>query len=176
MNCKCTNCGHIFDDCESHKVYDDPSGGDIAGGYQAVLVEDSCPMCGGAYEEAVKCADCGGLFLENELRAGLCEECFEDAINYSTFLAFADYEPVGGFTSILEDFIFEALFGITLMCAKPDMSRISRINCRELYLRKALAEKYKGGDKFLTEIRRFVHEHYLMDFADFLESQKEVRA
>ena len=122
MYFKCAECGHIFEEGEVYEVYEDPSGGDYP-----VCVEQSCPKCRGAYEEAVRCADCGGLFLKDELLAGLCKDCFKEAINYSTLLVFADYEPdEPDETNILQSFIAEVV---------PALSDSSRRNCRKLYLR-----------------------------------------
>lgn len=74
----CTNCGHIFYDCEAvHAV-------DITSTPVGTFRQERsvCPSCGSdELEEASHCRSCGGSFLEESLEAGYyCKDCLENAI------------------------------------------------------------------------------------------------
>lgn len=66
---KCLECGAIFDDNEMGN-WTEPHGEEMTG----------CPCCGGAYEEAVMCDECGEWFFRDELTCGkykVCRDCLE---------------------------------------------------------------------------------------------------
>lgn len=67
---KCLDCGRVFDEpiswSESRGEYWGMSCSEEVGG---------CPYCKGDYEEAYKCEECNGFFIEEELHSDLCEEC-----------------------------------------------------------------------------------------------------
>jgi hypothetical protein len=71
---KCLECGHIFEDEEAKKVEEHHPYGM---GY-ATETFFCCPLCNGSYEETKKCKNCGGEFLEDELKDGFCEDCIEE--------------------------------------------------------------------------------------------------
>ena len=85
--CKCTDCGYVFD-------YEDAGGvrenhwldGEYMG-YETFLV---CPNCGGDFEDAADCCECGETFTENELYDGWCEKCLRETINYDTFFEYCE--------------------------------------------------------------------------------------
>lgn len=72
MSYKCLECGHIFEGCEAKSIKEDY-------GYEFV-----CPICGGDFEETVKCSICKGEFLEDELNGGVCDECINEYRNCAT--------------------------------------------------------------------------------------------
>lgn len=63
---KCVECDNIFEIGEE-KNWIEPHGENMSG----------CPICGGAYEETVRCKKCGSNHLKNELTAGVCDECID---------------------------------------------------------------------------------------------------
>ena len=67
MAYKCLECGHIFEDGEESVWYEDH--GEMMRG---------CPVCDGAYEEAVECEICGAAHLSEELNGGVCDECIDE--------------------------------------------------------------------------------------------------
>lgn len=71
---KCLDCGHVFDDGEQ-EVWEE-SRGEFWGAPCSEVV-DGCPRCHGDYEEAKKCSICGGVFVDDDLFGGVCEECIE---------------------------------------------------------------------------------------------------
>ena len=61
---KCNSCGHIFEGGEE-RMWNEPSGEPWSG----------CPCCGGGFDEAKECKNCGGVCSSEELYGGLCETC-----------------------------------------------------------------------------------------------------
>lgn len=73
----CLDCGHKFDEprkyAETHGLDAPP--------YEHM---SCCPVCGGSYDEAVECSDCGELIPECEAKQlsngdMLCGSCYEAA-------------------------------------------------------------------------------------------------
>ena len=86
--CICTDCGYVFD-------YEDAGGvrenhwldGEYMG-YETFLV---CPNCGGDFEDAVECHECGEAFTEDEIYGDKwCEKCLRETINYDTFFEYCE--------------------------------------------------------------------------------------
>lgn len=129
MFLKCLDCGHIFEEGEqATREERHPYGSTTASEYFAV-----CPVCGGDFEEAVRCEKCGGAFLEDELIGGYyCRECLRSAMNFDSFLNFATTgveEPTE--VDTLEDFIFIKVFGLP---KSPEISTPSlKAWCRIIY-------------------------------------------
>lgn len=72
---KCLNCGHIFSEGEQGSYKENVG---EYWGCECYEAHNCCPVCKGDYEEATKCKFCGGVFLDEELNCGMCEECIED--------------------------------------------------------------------------------------------------
>ena len=83
--CKCTDCGYVFD-YEDRTVVKESHGFDD-GFYETF---SCCPNCGGDFEDAVDCCECGETFTENELYDGWCEKCLRETINYDTFFEYCE--------------------------------------------------------------------------------------
>jgi hypothetical protein len=49
-----------------------------------------CPNCGGDFEDAADCCECGETFTENEIYDGWCEKCLRETINYDTFFEYCE--------------------------------------------------------------------------------------
>ena len=72
---KCLNCGHIFSEGEQGSYKENVG---EYWGCECYEARNCCPVCNGEYEEATKCKFCGGVFLDEELNRGMCEECKDD--------------------------------------------------------------------------------------------------
>ena len=84
--CKCTNCGYVFD-YEDRTVVRESHGFDD-GFYETF---SCCPSCGGDFEDAVECCECGETFTENEIYGDKwCERCLRETINYDTFFEYCE--------------------------------------------------------------------------------------
>ena len=85
--CKCTDCGYVFD-------YEDAGGVRenhwLDGEYMGSETFLVCPNCGGDFEDAADCCECGETFTENELYSGWCEKCLRETINYDTFFEYCE--------------------------------------------------------------------------------------
>ena len=83
--CKCTDCGYVFD-YEDRTVVKERHGLDD-GFYETF---SCCPNCGCDFEDAVDCCECGETFTENELYDGWCEKCLRETIKYDTFFEYCE--------------------------------------------------------------------------------------
>ena len=83
--CKCTSCNYVFD-------YEDRTVVKESHGFNDGFCEtfSCCPNCGGDFEDAVDCCECGETFTENELYDGWCEKCLRETINYDTFFEYCE--------------------------------------------------------------------------------------
>ena len=75
MTFKCLECGHIFESGEE-AIWREERGE----AFGSLVYEEltGCPICKGAYEETQQCSFCGSHHLKEELKNGLCCECFEE--------------------------------------------------------------------------------------------------
>jgi hypothetical protein len=77
---KCLDCGHIFEEGEQ-QILIDRHGID----FPPYEEHCACPSCGGDYEKAKQCEECGSVFLEDDLTCGFCEECCEKIVKEYSF-------------------------------------------------------------------------------------------
>ena len=83
---KCTDCGYVFD-YEDRRVVKESHGFDD-GFYETF---SCCPNCGGDFEDAVECHECGEAFTEDEIYGDKwCEKCLRETINYDTFFEYCE--------------------------------------------------------------------------------------
>ena len=84
--CKCVDCGYVFD-------YDDRTVVKESHGFDDGFYEtfSCCPNCGGDFEDAVECHECGEAFTEDEIYGDKwCEKCLRETINYDTFFEYCE--------------------------------------------------------------------------------------
>jgi hypothetical protein len=140
-----------------------------------------CPNCGGDFEDATDCCECGEAFTENELYSGWCEECLRETINYDTFFEYCEAN---------ED---ERYLDIFVMCDMLNCDEAPKFPSYEFHQimidhYKAVAkivtdwEKQNGRqhpDAFLDRCIRFVMDDDgsigRENYADWLNSKKEVK-
>ena len=85
--CKCTDCGYVFDYEDAGCVKENNW---IEGEYMGSETFIVCPNCGGDFEDAADCCECGEAFTEDELYDGWCEKCLRETINYDTFFEYCE--------------------------------------------------------------------------------------
>ena len=84
--CKCTDCGYVFD-FEDRTVVKESHG--FNDGFYETF--SCCPNCGGDFEDAVECHECGEAFIEDEIYGDKwCEKCLRETINYDTFFEYCE--------------------------------------------------------------------------------------
>ncbi len=145
--CKCTDCGYVFDyeDCrvvkESHG-FDD-------GFYETF---SCCPNCGGDFEDAADCCECGETFTENELYAGWCEKCLRETINYDKFF---EYCEANRDEQYLDIFVMAYLLG-DMSCPRNISKEFHQLMIDTYKRRVAKAKLFGTADEILIACIRFV--------------------
>ena len=175
--CKCTDCGYVFD-------YEDAGGvrenhwldGEYMG-YETFLV---CPNCGGDFEDAVDCCECGETFTENELYSGWCEKCLRETINYETFF---EYCEANKDEQYLDIFVMSELLG-GMDCPKNVSYEFHELmvdtyKARVDDIKSAMTASYKAVIDILPACIRFIMDDDgsigRENYADWLNSKKEVK-
>ena len=86
--CKCTSCNYVFDIEDAGGVRENHWLDGEYMGYETFLV---CPNCGGDFEDAIECHECGEAFTEDEIYGDKwCEKCLRETINYDTFFEYCE--------------------------------------------------------------------------------------
>ena len=173
--CKCTSCGYVFD-FEDRTVVKESHGFDD-GFYETF---SCCPNCGGDFEDAADCCECGETFTENELYSGWCEKCLRETINYDTFFEYCEANKDERYLDI---FVMSELLG-GMDC--PDNVSyefhelmVDTYKARVDDIKSAMTASYKAVIDILPACICFI-----MDddgsigreiYADWLNSKKEVK-
>ena len=170
--CKCTDCGYVFD-------YEDAGGVRenhwLDGEYMGSETFLVCPSCGGDFEGAADCCECGETFTENELYSGWCEKCLRETINYDTFF---EYCEANKDEQYLDIFVMAELLG-GMDCPKNvswDFHWLmGKVYKEEVERAKASPELFG----FLDVCIRFIMDDdgsiVRENYADWLNSKKEVK-
>ena len=173
--CKCTDCGYVFD-YEDRTVVKESRGFDD-GFYETF---SCCPNCGGDFEDAIECHECGEAFTENEIYGDKwCEKCLRETINYDTFFEYCEANKDENYLDI---FVMSEFLDM-------DMPKHSSYDFHQLMIR-LYREKVEGiridinlfgksHDEFLDACIRFIMdddgEIGRENYADWLNSKKEVK-
>ena len=174
--CKCTDCGYVFD-FDDRTVVKENHGFDD-GFYETF---SCCPNCGGDFEDAVECHECGEAFTENEIYGDKwCEKCLRETINYDTFFEYCEANKEHNY---LDTFVMCYLLNCDEVPKYPSWDfhqlMISTYNnyVRSIKEAKAIGSKYVCD--ILEDCIRFIMdddgESGKENYADWLNSKKEVK-
>ena len=72
---KCNDCGLIFEEPSNYSEDRTPGGVSEGGSFIEHYV--GCPRCGGSFDEAEECEECGKYYNIYELEDGICDKCYE---------------------------------------------------------------------------------------------------
>ena len=174
--CKCTDCGYVFD-------YDDRTVVEESHGFDDGFHEtfSCCPNCGGDFEDAADCCECGETFTENELYDGWCEKCLRETINYDTFF---EYCEANKDEQYLDIFVMSELLG-GMDCPKHSTVEFHSLMV-EYYKREVKLDRdtesvigRKTSLNFLDRCIRFIMDDDgsigRENYAEWLNSKKEVK-
>ena len=173
--CKCTSCGYVFD-YEDRTVVKESHGFDD-GFYETF---SCCPNCGGDFEDAADCCECGETFAENELYDGWCEKCLRETINYDTFFEYCEANKDDQY---LDTFVMLEILNCEYV------PKVSSYEFHELMVRvyKERVENIKRGkamsgktyDEIIDDCIRFIMDDDgysgKENYADWLNNRKEVK-
>lgn len=151
--CKCTDCGYVFD-FEDRTVVKESHG--FNDGFYETF---SCyPNCGGDFEDAVECHECGEAFTEDEIYGDKwCEKCLRETINYDTFF---EYCEANKDEQYLDIFVMSELLG-GMDCPKNvsydfHQLMIDVYKARVYDIKRAMTEEYRKGIDILPACIRFI--------------------
>ena len=144
--CKCTSCGYVFDYEDATAVREDHGFDDFPEIFRI------CPNCGGDFEDAADCYECGETFTENELYSGWCEKCLRETINYDTFF---EYCEANKDEQYLDIFVMSELLG-GMDCPKNVSYEFHKL----------MIEEYKWTVKFINDYERALGKPSLHNFID----------
>ena len=174
--CKCTDCGYVFD-YEDRTVVKESHGFDD-GFYETF---SCCPNCGGDFEDAVECHECGEAFTEDEIYGDKwCEKCLRETINYDTFF---EYCEANKDEQYLDIFVMSELLGG--MDCPNNVSyefhelMVDTYKARVDDIKSAMTASYKAVIDILPACIRFIMDDDgsigRENYADWLNSKKEVK-
>ena len=145
--CKCTSCNYVFD-YEDRTVVKESHGFDD-GFYETF---SCCPNCGGDFEDAEDCCECGETFTENEIYGGWCEKCLRETINYDTFF---EYCEANKDEQYLDIFVMSELLG-GMDCPKNVSHDFHSLMIHVYNHHKGWALKNEKLDGFISVCQRFI--------------------
>lgn len=152
---RCVECGHVFEEGEQMR-YTESHGEKFS----------VCPACGGGYETAYNCDECGNVLSEDECFEGLCAECLSEKICYGTAL---NYFKSRG---IVVDFMLDKWYESTAP-ANPSEKLVEAME--ENFRREAANELLLNRDQFITAIKQYIMDDDgnmgKQDFAEWLTKE-----
>ena len=172
--CKCTDCGYVFD-YEDRTVVKESHGFDD-GFYETF---SCCPNCGGDFEDAADCCECGETFTENELYSGWCEKCLRETINYGTFFEYCEANKEHQYLDI---FVMQELLDTDCpdnvsyefheLMVDTYKERVEQIKRDKAMFGKTYAEIIDACIRFIMDDDGSIGRE---NYADWLNSKKEVK-
>ena len=145
--CKCTDCGYVFD-YEDRTVVKENHGFDD-GFYETF---SCCPNCGGDFEDAVECHECGEAFTEDEIYGDKwCEKCLRETINYKTFFEYCEANKDHQYLDI---FVMQEL--LDMDCPKHSSYEFHRL----------MIQVYKEMSEFVVGYEKAFGKKTIGDFLD----------
>ena len=174
--CKCTDCGYVFD-------YEDRTVVKESHGFNDGFYEtfSCCPNCGGDFEDAVECNECGEAFTEDEIYGDKwCEKCLRETINYDTFFEYCEANKEHQYLDI---FVMSELLG-GMDCPKnvsyefhelmvdTYKDRVEQIKRNKAMFGKTYAEIIDACIRFIMDDDGSIGRE---NYADWLNSKKEVK-
>ena len=176
--CICTDCCYVFDYEDAGGVRENHWLGGEYMGSETFLV---CPNCGGDFEDAVECHECGEAFTENEIYGDKwCEKCLRETINYDTFF---EYCEANKDEQYLDIFVMSELLG-GMDCPKNVSYEFHELmvdtyRARVDDIKSAVMASYKAVIDILPACIRFIMDDDgsigRENYADWLNSKKEVK-
>ena len=162
---KCVECGHLFELGEE-KRFVEAHGEEYLG----------CAICGGAYEETVRCKKCGTHRFEDELYNGICAECIGEAMTLANMVQYLDD------SSLEADFYIGEFYKSNFDYASPELIDLARCGFKRAVMDDSLKkidhngylpEKYESPK--VAQLRRFVvdGDYGMYDFAAWLNKKEE---
>ena len=175
---KCVDCGYVFDIEDAGGVRENHWLDGEYMGYETFLV---CPNCGGDFEDAVECHECGEAFTEDEIYGDKwCEKCLCETINYDTFF---EYCEANKDEQYLDIFVMSELLG-GMDCPKwisYDFHQlmIDTYKARIEAIEAAMTEEYRKSIDILPACIRFIMDDDgsigKENYAEWLNNKKEVK-
>ena len=167
--CKCTDCGYVFDYDERTAVKE--SHGFDDGFYETF---SCCPNCGGDFEDAVDCCECGEAFTEDEIYGDKwCEKCLRETINYDTFF---EYCEANKDEQYLDIFVMSELLG-GMDCPNNVSYDFHQLMISTYKKRVEWAKNNEAVDGFLVACIRFIMDDDgsigRENYADWLNKREE---
>lgn len=136
----CLDCGEVFDD-SNVKRWKEAHGEPRIG----------CPLCGGAFDEAERCEQCGRYYEKDALYDGMCVNCLAECASlYDTALQFLlDTDEY------FDIFMFETWYGSDVPAFVSDKLRDMMIM---QFKREKTEELLLGQHDFKDAFRKFILE------------------
>jgi hypothetical protein len=138
-----------------------------------------CPNCGGDFEDAADCCECGEAFTEDELYSGWCEKCLRETINYDTFFEYCEankrehYLLIFVMEEILEmDPIYDYSEGFYFVIQELYKNVVDAAQRDVLYMGKHFNKLIDACIRFIMDDDGSIGRE---NYADWLNSKKEVK-
>lgn len=121
---KCLECSHLFEVGEEKAIRETHGFTDGTGEIFKV-----CPVCGGDFEEAVRCSICGEYHFEDDLQGGVCADCLTDVTLDDCLAVNGDKKTEININSVLAYAFTESQIEEILMRELRQADKIKPVSC-----------------------------------------------